>query len=409
MPCIAIVRPLLALTLALPFAALAGNSPATSNAGITAAPVITIPAKPITSSAQWDAYVRDTPAANSPLSWLTPGGRQRFLASLVFGEHGVGGFSLDDLEYDLTREQAYTLLRLIGAESYAINMDARSAPRPASDASEPDTLDSPYDRLIAASEQNNDKALIRSYAEGFAPFQNDARRRRLDDRDVELLFRAASQLFYRAMQPTYLTDMRQDFAELERRHAADRPSISDLYDALLRAHQTEQARALLASHPLIERKPPPIMRTARNIRKGQPSLWIADANRRELVRLRFNIHAPSQVVVLGSTGCHFSANAARALEADSLLRDIFRDYAQWVAPSADLTAFDAVRTWNRTYPDMRFGIAYDNAALPMVKRFDTPTFYFLDHGTVVDTVVGWPESGNLDAIRRGLREINLLR
>ena len=45
----------------------------------------------------------------------------------------------------------------------------------------------------------------------------------------------------------------------------------------------------------------------------------------------------------------------------------------------------------------------------MVERFETPTFYFLDHGTVIDTVVGWPPAGNLDAIRRGLRRINLMR
>jgi hypothetical protein len=153
------------------------------------------------------------------------------------------------------------------------------------------------------------------------------------------------------------------------------------------------------------------MRSFGRIRNGQPSLWVATpgTRKRELVRFRFNTRAPAQVIVLASTGCHFSANAARDIEADPLLRDLFREYGQWVAPPSEVTAFDAVREWNEAHPALRLGIAYDNAALPMVERFETPVFYFLDHGTVVDTVVGWPPGGNLDAIRRGLRKIDLLR
>jgi hypothetical protein len=166
-----------------------------------------------------------------------------------------------------------------------------------------------------------------------------------------------------------------------------------------------------AAHPSTERSPPPLMRSVNRIRKGQPSLWIAmpGSRKRELVRLRFNIRGPAQVIVLASTACHFSASAARDIEADPLLRDLFRDYAQWVAPADEVAAFDAVQAWNRAHPALRLGIAYDDAALPMVERFEAPTFYFLDHGTVVDTVVGWPGVGNLDAIRQGLRRIHLMR
>jgi hypothetical protein len=410
MPHAAITRLLIVCILSLPFAASADDA-RVPTPGLTTTPAITLPARPITTRAQLDAYLHDTPPTQSPLNWMTPGGRRRFLASIVFGERGVGGFSLDDLCYDLTREQIYTLLRLFGEQDFAVNIDARRTPLAAGELEATGTLEPRYDRLFDAAEQNGGdaQAIVKSYADDFAPLQNDAQRRALGNRDMELLFRATSQVASRAPQAGYLADLRRDFAELERRHVADRPHASDLYDALILAHQTDEARAFLAAHPILERQPPPAMRTASRIRKGQPSLWIASANRRELVRFRFNIHTPSQVLVLGSSGCHFSVNAARALEADPLLRDIFRENAQWVAPAADLTAFDALREWNRTYPDMRLGISYDDAELPMVKRFDTPTFFFLDHGAVVDTVVGWPDAGNLDAIRRGLREIDLLR
>ena len=412
-----IARLLFALTPMLPCAVLATESPTTSDAGVTTLAESVIPAKPIVTRAQLDAYLHDTPAASSPLSWLTPGAQRRFLDSIIFGEHGLGGMSLDDLSYELTREQAYTLLRLFGAQNYAIALDARSTPRPASDDRQASTLESSYDRLIAASDTGEDntaltQTLSRIYAEQFTPFQTDAQRHALSDRDVEFLFRAATTLaFHVTSQPSYLADMRSDFAELARRHRVDRPHASNLYEMLLTSHHADEARALLAAQPLIERNPAPVMHTASRIRDGQPSLWIATpgTRKRELVRFRFNIRAPAQVVVLASTGCHFSRNAARDIEADPLLRELFRDHAQWVTPPDEITAFDAVQDWNQTHPALRLGIAYDDATLPMVERFETPTFYFLSHGAVVDKVVGWPDEGNLEAIRRGLRKIDLMR
>ncbi len=402
----------LLLLLALPFTALAAQSP---DVGVTRSPTLAIPIKPITTRAELDTYLRDTPPANSPLSWLTPGAQRRFLGSLVFQERGLGGMSLDDLRYELTREQTYAVLQLFGAQSYALELAARSTPRTATDDQMVSVLEPAYDQLLGASGQAAGnagavQAISRSYAGGFAPEQTNARMHALGDRDMELLFRAATLAFHATGQPDYLADMRRDVAELERRHEVDRPYASDLYDALLAAHHSDEARTVLAAHPSIERRPPPLMRTFNRIRDNQSSLWIAmlGTHKRELVRFRFNIRAPAQVIVLASTGCHFSADAARDIEADPLLRDLFRGYAQWVAPASEVTAFDAVRDWNQAHPALRLGIAYDNATLPMVERFDTPTFYFLDHGAVVDTVVGWPAGGNLDALRRGLRKINLL-
>ncbi|KZC24640.1 hypothetical protein RHOFW104T7_07425 [Rhodanobacter thiooxydans] len=409
MPCTTIARLLwLLCLLALPLTAPA------QDAGVTRNAALAIPATPITSRAALDAYVRDTPPESSPLNWLTPGARRRFLDSLVYREHGLGGMSLADLRYELTREQAYTLLRLFGAQNYAIDLDALTTPPPAAEAPAASTLEPAYDRLLAAA-GNADvaaqaQAIARGYAADFAPAQTNAQRHALDDRDAEFLFRAANLAFRTTGRSDYLADLRRDFVELQRRQRIDRPHLDDFHDALLVAHRDDEARTLLATHPGIQRSPPPSTRTFSRIRSGQPSLWVVtpDTRKRELVRFRFNVRAPAQVIVLASTGCHFSANAARDIEADPLLRDLFREYGQWVAPPDEVTAFDVVRDWNEAHPALRLGIAYDKASLPMVERVETPVFYFLDHGTVIDTVVGWPSGGNLDAIRRGLRRIDLL-
>ena len=410
---LSMVRLLFLLLPAMPLGVLATPP---QDIGVTRSPSVALPAQPLTSRVQLDAYLRNTPAADSPLNWLTPGARQRFLDSLIYSERGLGGMSVADLRYELTREQAYVLLQLFGAQDYALSMDALTMPRAATEKPASSVLESSYDRLLAAENADGGsagqlQAISRSYAADFAPVQLDSTRPALGDHDIALLFRAATLAFSVTHQVTYLADMRRDFAELQRRRQVDRPHASDLYDALLTAHHADEARTLLGTYPSIERNPPPLMRSINRIRPGQPSLWIItpSSHTRELLRLRFNLRAPSQVVVLASTGCHFSAEAARAIEADPQLRDLFREYGQWVAPANEVTAFDAVRAWNHAYPELRLGIAYDNAALPMVKRMETPVFYFLDHGAVVDTVVGWPPGGNLDAIRRGLRTIKLLR
>jgi hypothetical protein len=405
-----LVHLLFAAVSMLPIALLANDTAPTQTAGMTPVNAIVVPSKLIATREQLDAYLRDTPPEKSPLGWLTPGGQKRFLASLVFHQ-SLGGFSTEDLRYDLTRDQAYALLRLFGAQANAVSLDARTAPLPASERDTPSAFDGRYDQLLAIDERNDDSTapdLIRTYSADVAPSQTEARRHALGNRDVEFLFRAANLSFGRTGQAGYLADMRADFAELDRRHAVERPIASDLYDALVRTQRTDEARALLASHPILDRASPPVMRIG-HVRKGQPSLWIANAARRELLRLRFNIRAPAQVIVLAGTSCHYCHNAARDLERDPLLRDIFRNYGQWVAGSNDLTAFDAVRQWNRDYPDMRLGIAFSDDELPMLKHNGTPTFFFLDHGTVVATVVGWPDNGNLEAIRHGLRRIDLLR
>ncbi len=404
-------RLLLACTCAVSGMALASDPPTTAkDACVTEQVTISVPATPISTRAALDAYMRDTPAARSPLNWLTSGGQRRFLAGIVFSERGIAGMSLDDVRYELTREQAYELLRLFDAQAYATSLDARTTPLPASTAADISRVEQAYDRLLAISLRGDDQrspAMVESYRTDFARWQNDAQRHALDDRDVELMFRAVGVMLEGTDQPGYLADMQGNFAELQRRHAVDRPHAGMLYDALLRAHRSDEAKTLGAAYPVIDRRPPPTMRSGGRVRKGQRSLWILTPGKRELLRYRFVTHMPAQVVVVASPECHFSQDAARDIEADPQLRDIFGDASQWVAPSSDFTAFDAVQRWNTQHPAVPLAIAYDDTSLPAGGPVGTPTFYFLQRGRVVDTVVGWPRKGSREAIRLALRRIGL--
>ena len=74
---------------------------------------------PITSQAQLQRYLHDTPPGASPLDKLSPGGRKRFLAQLGFGRKGLGGFSVDDLVNELTHPQIVRVMALFDSQQYA--------------------------------------------------------------------------------------------------------------------------------------------------------------------------------------------------------------------------------------------------------------------------------------------------
>lgn len=58
-------------------------------------------------------------AKATPLDWLRPAAKRRFLASLTFNESGLTGFDYSDLRAELTVTQIYRVLAIFGAQRVA--------------------------------------------------------------------------------------------------------------------------------------------------------------------------------------------------------------------------------------------------------------------------------------------------
>ena len=69
-------------------------------------------------------YLSETPAGTSPLDALSPGGRKRFLAQLVFGKRGLRSFSVDDPNIELRHAQVVQLFALFDVEALATGVGA---------------------------------------------------------------------------------------------------------------------------------------------------------------------------------------------------------------------------------------------------------------------------------------------
>ncbi|MDO0844162.1 hypothetical protein EIQ06_14985 [Xanthomonas campestris pv. campestris] len=71
---------------------------------------------PIRSRAELQEYLKFMPA-QSPLKYLSPSNRERFLNSLVFSESGLASYSYQDLEMELNALEAYKVLSLFGQQA----------------------------------------------------------------------------------------------------------------------------------------------------------------------------------------------------------------------------------------------------------------------------------------------------
>ena len=114
-----------------------------------------------------------------------------------------------------------------------------------------------------------------------------------------------------------------------------------------------------------------------------------------------DLHGPLHIVVIA--GCHFSESAARAIHADSELRDVFARHATWLAAPAQPLA--DVADWNREFPDMPMQVAWTTGEWSMLDDWAMPTYYVFRDGHETAQFQGW---SGVETLKRELRRAKVL-
>jgi hypothetical protein len=96
-------------------AILLGVSPA-DRSTVFASPGIVRMMGIIRSKYELDRYLAATAGSWSPLDYLSPAARRKFLSSIRYNATGITGFHYDGLQRELTVTQAYQVLALFGAQ-----------------------------------------------------------------------------------------------------------------------------------------------------------------------------------------------------------------------------------------------------------------------------------------------------
>lgn len=114
------------------------------------------------------------------------------------------------------------------------------------------------------------------------------------------------------------------------------------------------------------------------------------------------------ITSIGHPQCHFSRDAAAAIEADSRLSAIFASHAHWLMPQDGRMRPRSVASWNATHPVARMNYIYRQSDWATIDTWSTPTFYFFRDGRQVGKLVGWgPGDEGERALRKELEKLGL--
>jgi hypothetical protein len=342
---------------------------------------------------------------------------------LAFRPHGVD-IGLSEVEAWLTHAQARRLFALFGqqelAEALGLGLtpaqkvhrdrereqDARQRGCVPDRCPESD-IERLFDQLSAIKlrspmpDVERFAAEKRDYDRLFARFQHADRLRGLSAPDLRLLARALQQALYVAPDAAHVAQLRLDLAEMQRRGMTEDEDFIPLYRAEIGARQFDRAAVLRQRHPGIGAPALPAFVAGPAPAAGAPTALDIDVRSDTMRRVAIDLDGPAKIVVIA--GCHFSEDAARAIEADALLRPLFARHSIWLA--APSQPIEDVVDWNRSFHDLPMHVAWRQQEWPMLPDWSMPTYYVFRHGRLAKRFSGWLGIG---ALKQSLRDAGLL-
>jgi len=362
---------------------------------------------PIRTQAQLQSYLRETPIRSTPLAPLPPASRRRFLAELQFRPHGAA-IHFGEPAAELTYPQIVQLYALFGQQPPFADMgvtparqrrlelerteDARR--RGCVPAHCPESeVERRFDALSAIKprfslpDAQRFTAEKRDYDRLFGGFFHDPDAlRKLGAPDLRLLARALDvAALYAVPDVGHVDQLQRVRQEMQRRGMIDDADFEDLYQALIGTRQFDAAARLRREHPGMHAAPLPSFVHEPPPENGRPTALSVDTRTDTMRRQAFDLGGPLRIVVIA--GCHFSEDAARAIEADAQLRPLFERHSLWLASPAQ--PIEDVSTWDRQFPGLPMHVAWRQDEWSMLPDWGMPTYYVFRHGRLAERFHGW--------------------
>ena len=296
----------------------------------------------------------------------------------------------------------------------------RQAPPSPSDgpaAAEPDTdaSDSPAalaDTLADFADDSRDRPgsdTAQAMHERYTAAYGDVLPKTLEDDDLMAMFESLAQVAFYLGEPAAARDLLTVTTELEHRSAATAEHLERTHAILVAARLLGEARIFHDLHPGLKARRVPEVEPTSLPATGNPGILVWDSGRGVLQHEAIELEADYQILVVSHPLCGFSKAAADAISDDPELARVFAHHATWaVAPPGNLP-LGPIEQWQARHPDHRIGLIDRPEAWGFIETGNTPVFYFLQAGNVVESVSGWPEGGNREAVVAALRRIGALR
>lgn len=218
---------------------------------------------------------------------------------------------------------------------------------------------------------------------------------------LKALFEASDLAAFYTDSAYHARKMQLYFDLLEAAGDNDPSRGANVYRAYLAAEEFTAAGEFAAAHPSLQLPPPPAI--VAPPADGELQEWIIRAGGKELAAATFALPSGPYMLVASSVRCHFSLDSMRALK-DFQDLDRLAGRSKWLMRMERQIDFARTAQWNQAHTAFQFSIPRNYPAWTAIDRWDTPTFYFFNSGKLVYQFAGWPKQGNMDAIKRGMRE-----
>lgn len=229
----------------------------------------------------------------------------------------------------------------------------------------------------------------------------------LSDDDVKAYFSASYLLAFHTNDLRDLALVQAGFEALATRGIESPFDVKMLFNQFVAYRDFEKARSLAARYPSVDLEVLPRFAPSEGEFHGPTVLELRDDGIVSRVPAGLPDRGP-YVVVAAHPLCHFSENAIRAIRQDTQVAGLFAGRTLWLMPQDGHMNLEEVRNWNTEFPDYAMRWAYQTSDWPMIKRWATPNFYFYRDGTLVETVIGWPEEGQRDALLAAFAKIGVV-
>lgn len=232
---------------------------------------------------------------------------------------------------------------------------------------------------------------------------------RLSTDAVRSLFNASYIRVFYSLKRAQIAPVTSFYAALQEREALTPKDTRRMYRTYISLRDFAHARELLQNNPGLGLPALPDIKGKVDDEANEPAVLVVAADGTALTYKPIQVRQGKRVVIVSHPLCHFTRRATRVLASHPDLWQVLTEHAIWIAPQDGRLTMDALVDWNRHIPAARIYLTYRQSDWPMVDKWGTPSFYFLDAGKLVYEFTGWPQGQSaLDKLRKGLRELGLL-
>lgn len=249
--------------------------------------------------------------------------------------------------------------------------------------------------------------IAKNYELQFSGRNNTKNLNKIDDNDLKLLFYAADITSFYTFDPKFIEKMEYYFSELLRRKIAPIKYYYDIYASLVANREFSKAERFARRYPKIKFHSLPKVVDRFNGEKSEHTGLFFSEGERILARKVVPIEKGPKIIMIAHPSCHYSKNAMEAIRSNKKMKIIFNRYATILAPADREVDFSIFRVWNKSNPDMAMALAYKRHEWSMFDSWETPTFYFMKDGLVIDKIIGWPDDSKVNDLLEASKNINI--